>query len=72
METKENKYGTSCQSQETKVAAGKGSLRRTFVIITENVVKKRGNSVTTLPDYLQPCMAATERDGTRRARDYYY
>ena len=53
METKENKYGTSCQSQETKVAAGKGSLRRTFVIITEDVVKKRGNSVSTLPDYLQ-------------------
>ena len=53
METKENKYGTSCQSQETKVAAGKGSLRRTFVIITEDVVKKSGNSVSTLPDYLQ-------------------
>lgn len=53
METKENKYGTSCQSQETKVAASKGSLHRTFVIITENVVKKHGNSVTTLPDYLQ-------------------
>ena len=53
METQGNKYGTSCQSQETKVAAGKGSLKRTFLIITEDVVRKSGNSVTSLPDYLQ-------------------
>ncbi|MGN1247772.1 MAG: hypothetical protein ACI4UO_04200 [Paludibacteraceae bacterium] len=53
METQGNKYGTSCQSQETKVPAGKGSLKRTFLIITEEVVRGNSNSVTSLPDYLQ-------------------
>ena len=53
METQGNKYGTSCQSQETKVPAGKGSLKRTFLIITEEVVRESSHSVTSLPDYLQ-------------------